>query len=313
MDAAPASTAVELAAQHFEAGLAHADQRELERAVAEFEQAYALSPHYSVLYNLGLSHAALGHAQKAIAAWERYLAGGRNAIDDARRSRVAEMIGEQRAQLGSLALSVTPSDARITIDEQAALVVPEGIVLDPGQHRLVVGAPGHARYAEAVRIEPGTTASLDVRLAPLEAAPVEPPAIAPRAPARGEPTPERTANEWTASPVPAVLLGTGGLLLGAALVSYLYSNDLYDDWRAHRVTLPPVPRTDAERRAEAKNDALERQISRLDGLALGLSLSGVALVAGAAWLSLRPDEPSVKTGVLGIDVAGSTLRVRGAF
>jgi hypothetical protein len=75
-----------------------------------------------------------------------------------------------------------------------------------------------------------------------------------------------------------------------------------------------VASTDDERRAEAKNDALEREINTLDAVAIGLSVGGAALVVGAAWLHLGTDKPpAARTGVLGIDMAGSTLLVRGAF
>ena len=54
------------AARHFDRGYLLAQQGSLEAAIAEFKQAYALSPHPSVLYNLGQAYAASGRAVEAV-------------------------------------------------------------------------------------------------------------------------------------------------------------------------------------------------------------------------------------------------------
>src|SRR5687768_9059850 len=61
------------AARHFDRGYLLAQQGSLEAAIAEFKQAHALSPHPSVLYNLGQAYAASGRAVEAVQTLRKYL------------------------------------------------------------------------------------------------------------------------------------------------------------------------------------------------------------------------------------------------
>src|SRR5689334_19745800 len=69
---ARAETPVDTARAHFERGYALAQQGAFEPAVAEFELAYAASPHFSVLFNLGQAYGASGRAVQAERTLLRY-------------------------------------------------------------------------------------------------------------------------------------------------------------------------------------------------------------------------------------------------
>src|SRR4051794_1081194 len=77
---------------HFQAGLARAEQGNLSAALVEFEAAYTISPHFSVLYNIGQARSTLGRPVEAVAAFERYLADGGQQITPSRRQEVEALL-----------------------------------------------------------------------------------------------------------------------------------------------------------------------------------------------------------------------------
>lgn len=161
---APAETAAQAAARHFEAALAHADRKEFALAVLDFERAHQLSPHHSVSYNLGLSHVALGQSSSAIAAFERCLLEAGTELGPERRARITELIELEQQKLGRLELSVTPESALVSIDGAAPVPANGEIVLDAGKHELVLRAPGHLPRATVVAITSAQATPLQIAL-----------------------------------------------------------------------------------------------------------------------------------------------------
>src|SRR6185503_7960525 len=90
--AAPPTDAKAKARAHFDRGVVLASEGKLEAAIAEFEDAYEASPHYSVLFNLGQAQAARGHSVEALDAFRRYVADGGSAVSAARRELVQGLI-----------------------------------------------------------------------------------------------------------------------------------------------------------------------------------------------------------------------------
>src|SRR5205085_11735476 len=103
------------ASRHFERGYLLAQQGSLEEAISEFNQAYALQPHPSVLYNLGQAYAASGRAVEAVETLSRFLEQA-PAGDRERRSQAAALMEYQTQRIGLLSLTVSPEDATISID-----------------------------------------------------------------------------------------------------------------------------------------------------------------------------------------------------
>src|SRR3954453_12005021 len=94
----------ETARAHYARGLALAAQNGYEAALREFTEAYAISPQFAVLYNIGQAHVALGHSVKAIAALSKYLHDGRDRLPPGRRQQV-------QAQITSLVAGLDASSA----------------------------------------------------------------------------------------------------------------------------------------------------------------------------------------------------------
>src|SRR3954467_8172163 len=109
--------ATQQARSHFQAGLARAEQGNLSAALIEFEAAYAISPHFSVLYNIGQARSTLGRPVEAVTAFERYLADGGQQITPNRRQEVETLLLSNRKQIGSLRITTDSREpTRVWLD-----------------------------------------------------------------------------------------------------------------------------------------------------------------------------------------------------
>jgi tetratricopeptide (TPR) repeat protein len=153
--------------QHFKRGVRLASEGDVQAALSQFEQAYAISPHFAVLYNIGRAHSLAGRPAEAIAALQRYLADGGDAVPSARRALVLEMIQHNLSTMGLLAVELEPTTAVITID---GVEQPQGateVRLAAGRHSFLVTADGYLPRAGHVVVSAGGTAELNVPLSPL--------------------------------------------------------------------------------------------------------------------------------------------------
>lgn len=157
------------AREHFERGFAAAQRGELELSISEFELAYEQSPHFSVLYNLGLAYASSGRAVEAVDTLERYLKLGDAGIAEERRKQVAALIEYHARRIGELTLEITPPRAVISLDGKAVGTAPLAAALrvTAGVHGLSITAPGYLPDSTSVRVRGGDAQRLRVELKPL--------------------------------------------------------------------------------------------------------------------------------------------------
>jgi tetratricopeptide (TPR) repeat protein len=99
---------------HYARGLELAGQNGYEGALREFDVAYAISPQFAVLFNIGQAHIALGHTVEAIEALTRYLRDGGDRISPARRTQVERQIAGLRSTLPSPEATSEADAARAT-------------------------------------------------------------------------------------------------------------------------------------------------------------------------------------------------------
>jgi tetratricopeptide (TPR) repeat protein len=85
------------AKQHFATARTAYDAGRFEQALAEFQAAYAKKPIPAFLFNVGQCERQLGHYDRAIFFFERYLESSPN-LDDDGRGVVTELIVEARAK-----------------------------------------------------------------------------------------------------------------------------------------------------------------------------------------------------------------------
>lgn len=163
---AQAEDATDSARAHYARGYRLASAGEFEAATAEFERAYALSPNYSVLFNLGQAYGAAGKAVQAAHTLEKYLELGGANLSLEERKRVAALLEVYHRRIGKLSLEVRPSGAEIVVDGRRIGTSPlaSEAELDAGLHGLVIEADGFVTHTQSVTVAPGETMSSVIQL-----------------------------------------------------------------------------------------------------------------------------------------------------
>jgi hypothetical protein len=123
---APAAAAdppiTERARAHFTAGvnlLQDPEGARYEEAYREFKAAYAESPSWKVLGNLGLTSMKLERDGEAIDAYERYLKEGGAELDADERAQIQRDLSTLKSSAVTLTLQSSPAGATITDERQA--------------------------------------------------------------------------------------------------------------------------------------------------------------------------------------------------
>lgn len=160
------------ARESFERGFDLVQKGDLDGAVAAFEQAYRLRPHYSVLYNLAQAYVASGNVVRAVDSFNRYLELGGEAVPPERRNQVLEAIRYHSRRIGTLELEVTPENALIHVDGLAVGVapLPRPIRVSSGSHVVSLELAGYAPLVARVDVAGSQTQRLTLTLTPQPAA-----------------------------------------------------------------------------------------------------------------------------------------------
>ena len=305
-----AETPREGAAQHFDRALGHVDRREFAQAITEFERAYEVGKHFSVLYNLGLAYAAVGRYRQARDRLRAYLDQGASELSEQRQSDVRSLIDGYQAKLGKLAIVTVPAAAEVLIDGEPERA--SEVELDPGRHVVTVRAAGHAEATVIVDLNSAEERRLNVELRALTSAPARPvalppavvPTITPKDHTRpAETRPAETSRAASASQRTAALV-LGGVSVAAVAVGAgfgLAANALYQDSVAH------CPGDDCDPDGfGARQKAFDR--ARIANIAFVVA-AGAAVGAGILWFT-APSTDSARIGVGGLGTArGIDLRL----
>ena len=123
---APAVQAQEIqvsdeARQHFKTGVAYLtdpDGARYEEAYREFQTAYADSPSWKILGNLGITAMKLERDGEAVDAFEKYLAGGGQQIDPAERAQMERDLMTTKSSLLWISLKADAAGAELTDERQ---------------------------------------------------------------------------------------------------------------------------------------------------------------------------------------------------
>jgi len=145
----------EAAAAHYARGVELANQGAYQAALEQFNDAYAISPHFAVLYNIGQAQIALGHPLEAIAALSKYLRDGAEQVPPSRRQQVQAQLSLLDARIAEPPPpepATAPPRPRAPPPEAAPMLVPPAAARrHPGQamRRLSYGLAGAGLLAEA--------------------------------------------------------------------------------------------------------------------------------------------------------------------
>lgn len=290
----------QVAHERYNRGVELASQRNYAQALREFREAYRLSPHYAVQYNIGQAHIALGQPVEAIAALERYLADGGAQITDSRIRETQSQIAIERALTAEVLLSVNAPNATIEIDGQNVGRSPlaGAVRVAAGTHLVSVTTADGTRLSRLVKLQ-GTdslTLQFEVPAAPtLTTRPVGRITDGSESTARvhAERTNSLAWNSSASEPSSRVstlgyALGIAGLTLGVvAFGDYLWNRSRYEQWGTTHGELQANPQAPDYQQRQTVNNDLASSIQRASNVTVGLSVaSGLLTATGVTLLVL---------------------------
>jgi hypothetical protein len=293
----------EVARRHYERGLALTNAADYAGALSEFRQAYAKSPNFAVLYNVGQAEAVLGHPVEAIAALSRYLKDGGAEVPEARRAEVEAQVRQLEALLAELTVATDRVGAIVQIDGKEIGPTPlyEPVRLAAGRHVVALIAGGRSE-TQTVDLAQGERRTLSLSVP--EPAPAAPTVIVPPAPRAAPPSPEPDPardghrSSGAGKIIGYALAGTGVALGGGALAHYLWNRGRYEDWRAEHAALDANRFAPDFRSRQIANNELADSITQASRVSVTLTIAAGALAAGGAVLLLTSPDDEQRDGAL---------------
>jgi tetratricopeptide (TPR) repeat protein len=292
---------VDRAREHFQQAEAYFRAGTYDRAIAEYQAAYDLSPHSALLFNIGLAHEQLGELDQAIAYYERYLAQDPDGVKaaeararrealtrtlaesqehEAKRARAAEL----RTQAAELSAAGDHAGAIAALSEARAIDADPELVFELAEaHRgageTVLALTEYRRYLAAATTGAHRSEAAR-RIDELEAERARRPAPGGDAnPAGGVQAAPPPATRRSLVPAlfgygGAVVFGTVGIIYGSR------SRSTLDDLDADLTGASPPLVNDDPRFDDGRGQARNANIA--------FALAGVSLAAGAALTAWTP-------------------------
>jgi hypothetical protein len=162
--AAPVEPAAEPARAHARAlmqeGAQQMDDRQYDKAVESFSEAYRLVPSPKVLYNLGIAYLSVARYADALQALEGFLKEETDA-PAANQATARRHVDDLRAKVVTLELKSDRPGADLALDGRSlgAVTFDHPLVIDPGPHDLRARA-GEDVVEEAFTAQPGQSMAL---------------------------------------------------------------------------------------------------------------------------------------------------------
>ena len=331
-----AQEAREAARVHFAKGLERAGQSDYEGALHEFTEAYSLSPHFAVLYNIGQSQIALGRPLEAVETLSKYLRDGQEQVPSDRRLQVEAQVQLLQFLFAELTITTDRPGALIFIDGREVGRTPlyQSVRLAAGTHTVSAVVQGMAPIVRTVTIAHGErqVLNLEVPASPTvaaKAAGAQPPsAIAPPSSgvlasaggkagsgpdgASGSSVPVLVGQQATSGTTARgralpelayAAVGIGAVLGGTALTVYLRNRGRYQDWQDKNAALKNDRGAIDYYARQMANNQLADSLAGDNHLIAGLSIAGGALIAGGLTFLIHD---RLRGGKEGTRAGGST-------
>ncbi len=305
------------AAAHYARGIELANRGFYQAALEQFTAAYATSPNFAVLYNIGQAQVALGRPVEAIDSLSSYLSEGEARIPPPRRAQVQAQIGLLESRLATLSIASDIPGVAIRIDGRDIGRTPlfQPIRLAAGTHTITGSLEGHPEDTRVVTLGEGVRQRLELTLG--AAVPARPRAAAtvpdqplPESPPDAPPL-DLQARGRRLRLIAYVIAGVGALSWGTALGIYVWNRGRYQTWQATDAQLQLEPHDSVAYSGQVEaNNALASSLTNANHAILGLSIVGGALVASGVTVFLldrvqRRDLGQVSVGWGG----GASLRL----
>ena len=288
------SEPIESARAHFKLGVDFYRERNYRAALIEFQRAYAASPHYKLLYNLGQASLELQEDSNGIDYFTRYLREGAAEISDERKAEVQENIARLRARLATITVTTNQAGAEIYVDETRIGVAPlsEPVKVSVGRRRFVAVKQGLPDAERVIDVAAGDQLAVELefkdRPQELDIASLEK---------------ALNAKQEDSGPSAALItgLGTGGVAVAATTFSILtmIAQRQYDD----ELQVETTPEDLERLRDDANTKALVADIL-WGATAVGAGVTVVLMLTEGG----EEREPSVK-----LNVSPMSVRLSGKF
>ena len=208
------------AGEAFELGSRLFEEQNWSGALASFQRAYELQPHYSVLFNMGYCLRELHRYPEALDAFQRYLTDGADQVRPDKRAEAEQFIADLRSFISHVRITADVDGAEILVNDQSRGASPlaEPLGLGAGHYVVVGRAPGRRDARVEFDLGAGEEREIALALEPLETTPPPPPPPPP--PGGGEmETPGWYTDwlGWTLGGVGIVAGVLGGLMVSSGL------------------------------------------------------------------------------------------------
>jgi len=201
---------------HFKLGVDFYRERNYRAALIEFQRAYADSPHYKLLYNLGQASLELQEYASAIDYLTDYLKEGGAEISAERAAEVQQTLRYLESRIAYVRIVTNEAGAELYVDDTRVGKSPlaEAVRVGAGRHKFSAVREGQPPVERRIDVAAGDES--EVRLDFQQAITYEPLAAAPAAPVEDS-YEEPSSADYTA----AIVMGatTGALLLGSVAMT----------------------------------------------------------------------------------------------
>jgi tetratricopeptide (TPR) repeat protein len=286
---------------HFERGVEYVQDGNLNAAMVEFKRAYAASPNYRVLYNLGQVANELTEYTDAQAYFRRYLVDGGSDIDPARRREVEGLIAKLSSRIATLYLSTNVPGAELFVDDTSVGKSPlkDPVRVSAGARVVSAVVNGRPRISQTVEAAGGDTLAVRLEFPPVAVAEL---------PSGRESDSEVARDSGGTSATLLLGIGTGALAVATGVMAYLAAHDAakYHDAVDRKTT--PRELNDLDDRATAK--------ALVTDILLGATVAAATvtiIVAFSTGSSERERASATGTAGTRLTLGAGTLRLSGSF
>ncbi len=157
--AKPEDPTVIKAREHYSKAKSLYDSKQYAEALVEFQGAYDLKPHPSVLKSIAECQLQTGNIQGSIATFEKYLA------DPAapKKPEIEARLVEIKGMMASLEITSLPDGAGVMVDGTVTdKITPTTLDLVPGDHELALNIDGYEPIVKQITLAAGEKGSIEV-------------------------------------------------------------------------------------------------------------------------------------------------------
>ena len=157
--AQPEDPSVLKAREHYSKAKSLYDSKQYADALVEFQGAYDLKPHPSVLKSIAECQLQTGNVQGSIATFEKYLA------DPAapKKPEIEARLAEIKGMMASVEVTSQPDGAGIMVDGSVTdKITPTTLDLAPGDHELALNMDGYEPVVKQITLAAGEKSNVEV-------------------------------------------------------------------------------------------------------------------------------------------------------